>query len=318
MTSYDEWVQSGLTRALSWHSTYGFELNNREEAGLFWLVLFLIFVAGLALRDPDLRTSMVGVLRMALSPPLLYLWIVYTFWIILFVLIADQVGIWRTVLTKDTLVWSATAGIVLLGGFTEAGKPGYFRQKFTDVISLVIFIEYFFNLAVFSLWIELLLQPVIVFFVTAPVAARKLGSQKTWQRRSSWFFAILTVVMVAFIGWTLHTSWQTVAWELFSLRVVWPVLLGIWVLVLVFPLAVVGSYEQAFRQLKIYRDEREGLWKAKLGLVLAFRIRLRLIREAEKGGTKDVARADSVCAAYEAAERYKTELVAAKHQEAVD
>lgn len=89
-------------------------------------------------------------------------------------------------------------------------------------------------------------------------------------------------------------------------------------MVLVFLLAIVASYEEAFLQLKLYRDKHKGLWKAKLGLVLALGIRLRWIREAGKGGTKHVARAESVGAAYEAAKCYKNELVVSKRQEAVN
>jgi hypothetical protein len=85
-------------------------------------------------------------------------------------------------------------------------------------------------------------------------------------------------------------------------------LLGIWVLMFVFPLAVVASYEDAFLRLNLYRDEQEGLWKAKIGLVLALGIRLRWIREAGKGGTKHIACADSVSAAYEAAKDYRAKI----------
>lgn len=107
-------------------------------------------------------------------------------------------------------------------------------------------------------------------------------------------------------------------WRFFALRAVWSLLLGVWVLVLVFPLAVVASYEKAFFRLELYRDEREGLWKAKLGLVLVLGIRLRLIREPARGGTEHVACAESIGTAYRRAKRYKTKLVAAEHREAAN
>lgn len=272
----------------------------------------------MALLKPDIRSTLIGALRMAVAPKLVIVWIVYVLWIMLFILVANWVGIWQAMLTKDTLVWSATAGIALLAGFTEATEPGYFRREVTKVLSVVVIFEYIVNFASFSFWFEFLLQPFLFFFIVAPVIDQKPESQKMWRRVRFWFLAILGVAIMHNTIRTLHTSWQTVNWGLFALRAVWPMLLGIWVLMLVFPMAVVASYEQAFVRLRLYRDEHEGLWKAKLGLVLALGIRLRWIREAAKGGTKHVAHAESVGAAYDAAKRYKTELVAAKSQEAVN
>lgn len=319
MSSYDEWVQWVLTSALSWHSTYGFEFNNREEAALVWLVLVLTGLTVLVLLKPDIRTTLAGALRMAVTPKIVIVLTIYVLWVLLFVLIADWVGIWRAVLTKDTLVWSATAGIAVFVGFTEAAEPGYFRREFSKVLSVVVIFEYIVNFASFSFWIEFLILQPLLFVVAIPRSvAREPEQQETWRRIRVGLSVILIVVIVGHTLRALHASWQTVDWGLFALRAVWPMLLGIWVLVLVFPLAIVASYEEAFVRLRMYRDEHEGLWKAKLGLVLALGIRLRWIREAAKGGTKHVANAESVGAAYEAAQRYKTELVATKRQEAAN
>lgn len=294
-----------LTNALSWHSTYGFELSNREKAALVWLILILTAFAILVLLKPDIRYSLVGALRMAVASKLVVVWIVYVLWVMIFVLIADWVGIWQAVLTKDTLVWIATGGVAVLVGFTEAAGSGYFRRELSRVLSVVVIFEYIVNFTSFSFWIEFLLQPFLFFFSVAPVLAQEPRPQKAWHRVRFWFLTILGVAIMYNTVRTLHASWQTVDWKLFALRAVWPMLLGIWVLVLVFPLAVVASYEEAFVRLRLYRDEREGLWKAKLGLVLALGIRLRWIREAAEGGTRHVANAESVGAAYEAAKRYK-------------
>lgn len=234
----------------------------------------------------------------------------------LFIYVTDYVGIWRATLTKDTLVWGATTGLVVLGGFTKATKPGYFRREFFKILNVVVIFEYLVNLSPFSLLIEIILQPIIVLFIVAPIVAEGPEQQRVLRRARNWFIAILAIVMIGHTARTLSGTWQIANWEVLALQMMWPVLLGIWVLVLVFPLAVVATYEEAFIRLRMYRDERRGLWKAKLGLMLALRFRLRWIREAAKGRTKHVANAESVRAAYEATKSYKTEL--AKQQEAAN
>lgn len=183
------------------------------------------------------------------------------------------------------------------------------------MLSLVVIFEYVVNFATFSFLTEFFLQLLLVFLLINPDVISETEQQETWHRVRGGILVILLVAVVVHTVRTLYVSWQTVEWGLFTLRAVWPMLLGVWVLVLVFPLAVVGSYEQAFSQIEVYRNERKGLWKAKLGLILALGVRLRLIREAAKGGTKHVACAESVGGAYKAAKHYKTELVATKHQE---
>ena len=127
---------------------------------------------------------------MAFAPKIAAVWIVYILWISSFVWIADWVGIWLTVLMKDTLVWSTTAGVALLLGFTEATKPGYFRQKLSEVVGVVVVFEYLVNFASFSFWIELFLQPVLFFSLSPQLSLRRRIRRKLGvaQESGSWLF----------------------------------------------------------------------------------------------------------------------------------
>lgn len=252
---------------------------------------------------------------MAVSPKLVILWITYGAWILLFIVVVDQFVIWNPVLTKGTLVWGLTTGIAMFVGFTEAGSLEYFREELSTVLSVIVLVEFFLNVDPFPLWFEFLLQPILFFFTVAPVVAREPEQQKTSRRVRNWIFLILVLAIVVKTAQSLSTSWQTLNWKFFALQAVWPMLLGVWVLVLVFPLAIFSSYENAFVQLRTSRDNPTGLWKAKLGLILALRLRLKWIREASKGGSYEVANAESVSGAYEAAKHYKADLVAEERQE---
>ncbi len=252
---------------------------------------------------------------MAVAPRLVAMWITYGAWILLFIVIVDQVVIWSPVLTKATLVWGLTTGIAMLVGFTEAGSLEYFREELSNVLGVIVLVEFFLNVDPFSLWFEFLLQPFLFFFTVAPVVAREPEQQKTLRRVRNWVFLILVLAIVVNTAQSLSTSWQTLNLKLFALQAVWPMLLGVWVLVFVFPLTIFSSYENAFIQLRKSRENPTGLWKAKLGLILALRLRLKWIREAAKGGTYEVANAESVSGAYEAAKHYKADLVAEERQE---
>lgn len=302
-----EWAQTGFAIVLSWHSTYGFDLNNREIASLFWLISFGTVVMVWILSKPDQRSTIVGALRRALGRKMLGVWICYISWIVILIWITNKVGVWRPVLTKDTLVWIPTAGIVLLMGSKNPIEPGYFRQKLSQLGGLVVVFQYIANFATFSLWIELILQFILSIFV---VLLAYTESSNEDEKVRSFLTVIVAIIVLVILGYSLrklYVSWQNLEMTLFLFQFFWPILLGIWVLIFAFPLAIYMGYEQAFDYLERYRDENKGVWKAKLGLLLAFRFRLNWVREAANGGPYHVASAESVRAAYQAGRDYKNE-----------
>ena len=311
MVGYSELVKVVLADMGGWLHDYGFELNSREWAGLIWLGILLAF----GLSKPTVMTSLRDVLRSAFSPKLAAVWAIYVAWIAGFVALAHWVGVWKTVLTKDTIVWTVTGGLASIMTFTEASKPGHFGRAVLKAVGIVVLLEYLVTLATFRLWVELMLQPIVVLFAVAPIVVKDPGPRTSWHRTSTWFFAILMFVMVGHTARTLYASWATMDWGLFALRAIWPMALALWVLIVVFGLSVVASYEHAFLRLDWSRGEDVGAWKPKLGLVLALGLQLRWIHEAAKGGTFHVARADSVRSAFQAARSFKAERTAEKRRE---
>ncbi|SFR34238.1 hypothetical protein [Halogeometricum limi] len=297
-------MQHLLPHFFSWLAAHGFTLSNREWAALAWLLIVGVFVLSIS----DARSSLLGILRRVLFTKLLIVFLFYAVWIVAFIQIMDWLGIWRALLTKDTLVWSVTTGIALLLGVTEIKQPGYFWRALSEVAGATVVVEYLLNLASFSIWIEFILQPVIFFFVVAPVAAKDTESQKIWTKMRFWFSLILISSILIHTILSLTAPEQIVNWEFVALQTIWPILLGIWVLILMLILAVAMAYEGAFLRLSRYRDRPDGLWKAKVGLMLALGLRLNAVHEAAKGGTHRVARAKSVSDAYEAATEYKKGL----------
>ncbi len=311
MVSYSELVKIVLAHIECWLHDYGFELNNRERASLIWLGILIAF----GLSKPTVRKCLRDVLRSAFSPKVAAVWAIYVAWIAGFVALAHWVGVWKNLLTKDTIVWTVTAGLASIVTFTEASKPGYFGRAVLKAVGIVALLEYFVTLAKFRLWVELMLQPIVVLFAVAPIVVKKPGSRTPWHRASTWFFAILMFVMVGHTARTLYNSCSKMDWGLFVLRAIWPMALVLWVLIVVFGLAVVASYEHAFLRLDWSRDKVVGAWKPKLGLLLALGLQLRWIHEAAKGGTLHVAHAHSVRSAFQAARSFKAERIVEKKRE---
>lgn len=285
-----------------WLVDHGFQLSSREWASLTWLAIITASIIYFAAINSRVRHQIIDVFKQAFFSRLAYLWIGYTFWIALFILLADYLGYWQATLTKATLVWSATAGISILVGFTEAQSLGYFKSAVLNLPRGVIIFEYFLGFATFTFWVELSLQFFIFFFLVAPTI--ESDYQQKWSLISLGFIILLLLAMVVNFILAIYTT-TNLDWGLIVRQISLPVILSLWVLVLVPPLSIYSAYEVVFGKMAILRNEERGLWKAKFGLLLALRHQLKYIREAEKGGEEvtRAARADTVWTAYREARK---------------
>lgn len=285
-----------------WLLNHGFNLSSREWASLAWMALIAAGIIYLAATNSRFRHQLIDLFRLIFFSKLVYLWIGYILWMALFILLTDYFGYWQPSLTKATLVWSATIGICTLAGFTEAQSLGYFKSAVLNLFRGVIIFEYFLGLATFPIWVEFPLQFFIFFFLVAPIIVSDY--QQRWSLISLGFFILLLLAMVVNSVLVIYTA-TNLDWGLILRQISLPVILTLWVLVLVLPLSIYSAYEVVFGKMAILRNKENGLWKAKLGLLLALRHHLKYIREAEKGGAEVTcaARADTVRDAYREARK---------------
>lgn len=298
-------LQRIADEVISWLIAHGFQPNNREWVGLILLATFAAFI----IWNTQSRSALLSAIKTATGRKLLALWVIYTLWIVLFVLVADVVGIWDPALTKDTFVWGVSSGLVLLGSFTDATKVSYLKAKATEIVGGIVVIEYFMNLSPFSIPIELVLQVVLLIAIALPAGASNSQEEEIASKVRLWTLTIASAVVVIHTLRTADVSWGAVDWQLSVVKMVLPMLLGLWILILTFPLSIYAAYEEVFLRIDICRSDNSKAWRAKIGVVLALGIRLGLIREAAKGGgmAYDVAHTNSVGAAYEEAKRHRLE-----------
>ncbi|WP_306055647.1 hypothetical protein [Natronococcus wangiae] len=280
-----------------WLVDHGFQLSSREWASLAWIAIIAAGIIYLGATNSRFRHRLIDLFKATFFSKLVYLWIAYALWIALFILLADYFGYWQPTLTKATLVWSATVEISTLAGFTEVQNLGYFKSAALNLFQAAIIFEYFLGFATFPIWVEFPLQFIIFFFLVAPIIASDY--QQRWNLILLGFFILLLLAMVINSVLTVYTA-TNLDWELILRQISLPVILTLWVLVLVLPLSIYAAYEVVFGKMAILRNKESGLWKAKLGLLLALRHHLKYIREAKKGGAEvtRAARADTVRAAY--------------------
>jgi hypothetical protein len=133
-------------------------LSNRDLATGYWLVIFGAWV----LAKPDVAGGLwraITTARIFFAPLLLYVG-----WVIALVMAGRAAGVWELSLLKDTIAYFVVAWVGMFFSFGEASSEvRWFGRTLVRTIWLTAILEFYLNLAVFDLWIELLLQPIPLF-----------------------------------------------------------------------------------------------------------------------------------------------------------
>lgn len=289
----------------------GFELglDNREWAGLIWLVVLLLF----CLSKDAIRTSLSRLVAAALSPKILLPLVALVAWVVLEVKLGSFVGLWNSDLLKGTVIWALVDGVVLLAGFDEATKgPRFFQNRVRDLIRGTAFVELFLNLWTLGLLAELVLQPVLFFLVVGPAfAAMDQGSPDDMARTrrvSTCCLSLLGVGLVAFSLSQAYLHWCEIDVRTLGLEVLLPIWLTVGVLPYVYGVAVYATYESIYYQSGIYDSRRWRRARATALALLMFRLGLMEASSLRNYWLRKVVVAPDIRSAYRAIREFRSDL----------
>ena len=132
-------------------------LSNREIATLCWLGIAVLWV----LNKKTLRPEISRLLKLFLQPPIIFSLLAMFAWIGCELWIGNWLSLWSTALAKGTVLWAVGTAIVLFFNCLQAASDpaNFVKQTMSQVVGVVVFVEFFINLYVMSLPVELVLQP---------------------------------------------------------------------------------------------------------------------------------------------------------------
>lgn len=221
-------------------------LNNREVASLIWLGILSIWVLVVA------RSNILGVLRAFFAYRLAALWMIYVAVITGAVFCVRQVGVRYEGGTKDAVLWAVFAGLPLLARFgVVARSPTVLLDVLRAAAGLTVLVEFFVNLYVFPLPMELLLQPFMVLLaLSGTVAGAKPGLAPA-KRLVDRLQVTLGLGVLCIVAWQVIFNRAALDPRALSLALVQPVLLTGVVVALTFLVALYSAYEMVATHMRI-------------------------------------------------------------------
>lgn len=143
-------------------------LSTREWATLIWGSLFFLFV----LSRKEIRKSFWNVLVIFFGEKLRLLWEIIFLYVLVITYIFSCSPIWENIYIKDIVVWFLFSGFVLcMNAVSSDADDTYIKKVFKDNLKLTIIVEFFLSTFTFSIWIELVIIPIITIVTVMNVVA---------------------------------------------------------------------------------------------------------------------------------------------------
>lgn len=175
-------------------------MNNREISILVWCLIGLMFL----LTKKDIRDNIGQMIKLFFGWKLMISHLLMAGYITGIVLILSNIGLWNQSLLKDTLVWAFFgAFVVLVKSIKGSTESGFFKNEILDNIKVVAIIEFISNTYTFSLVTELILIPILTFWVAISATA---SLKKESLRVKVLADVILIIIGLVFLVYALNEA----------------------------------------------------------------------------------------------------------------
>ncbi len=250
------------------------------------------------LSQQNLRASIGGVFKAFLQPLIVVPLAAMFAWIGLELWLGARLALWNVTFAKSTLLWTLGSAAVLFFNCTQAASdPRFFRRTMVATIGVAVFVEFFMNLYVMSLPMELGLQFVII--VLSLLAA--VGGIKPEHKPAK----ILCEVLLAAIGFALfmytvrrvYLEWDGIDGRSLLLEFALPIWLTAGLLPFLYILSFYVVYDAAFRGISWATADRRSRWRSRLAVVSALHFRTGAVQKFTWNWAKRVSEARSFSAA---------------------
>lgn len=252
---------------MTWTEFFQIVFTNRQIASIIWLFLLSVVLFSF----PSIRKSLFPIIKHLFEPKILILLLLFGVYFAILIFILDKFYFFYTV---DFLFWFFTVGIVL---FFEANKiedTSYFKGIFIDSFKLVVFLEFIINFYSFSLWLELLLVPMITFIILVKTVLEVKNVSSLLNSVMGRILTLFSLLLIIYSGYRTYLSYQ----DFFSPStlnfLLFPIILTIGYFPFLYLLALFMKYESFFVRLDIFWIDQSLAKRVKKEIVLVANLNL--------------------------------------------
>ena len=232
--------------------------NNREKAIIIWVLIFLVCT----LFQKNIRTSVFSVLKTLFQKKIVIALTAMFLYVGSVVLLFYEIRLWDISLIKDTGFWVlGTAFVLLVNANRTSQDEHYFKKILLDNLKLILVLEFIVNLYTFSLWVEIILMPLLFIIVAMSAVAEIKKEYMPAKKVIDSILAIFGISLIIFVLFNIIGDYQGFATADNLRAFLLPPLLTLAYIPFLYFLALFMAYENLFIHLDIFLKKNKTLAK---------------------------------------------------------
>ncbi len=249
-------------------------LNNREIAIALWLLAISAYIFSSS-KMAEVRTAFKKLLSTFFVRQIISVLCLMVAYMAIAIYWLSEFDLWNAEQLKNTVFWCASVGFMSLFKITKIKKvKSYFKHSVIDNLKLLAILQLIVGVYSFSLWIEVLLAPVLALIGAMLAIAETDKKYHQVKVLLEYCLSLFGVVLIIYTLYMLTTNFGEFGKEKTAYDFFVPPLLTLCYLPFIFIMLVYSSYEEAFVRLKFSINNRFHRYTAKFYAIVLFNLRV--------------------------------------------
>lgn len=241
---------------------------------MIWLCAFFIWRLGAA----DTRRAVLNLIRALLVRKLVIIWVCMLAYVTALTIALHAGRLWTVNNCTTTVLWTFSVAFVTLANANViAEEPYFFRNFALAQLKVAVIFQFVASLYVFSLWIEILIAPVLMILTVILIVSEYHPEYKQVRNLIT---LVLTVLGVGLLAYSLTEVFRNYdeSYAQPALRdLLLPAIMSIGFIPFVYVIATTVAYDNAFIRINIFIKDKELATYAKLQTALRLHLRFKVI-----------------------------------------
>lgn len=165
-------------------------LSTREWATIIWLLILLAYI----LKNKKTKNAFLDVIKILFGKKLINIWLITSLYVFLVTFLFSKTSIWNNYYIKDIIIWFISSGIIFcLNSTSKEADEQYIWKVLKDNLKFTIVIEYIYSTFTFSIWVELLIIPIITILAMVDTYTESKEEYKIVHKFMQGVFAIISI-----------------------------------------------------------------------------------------------------------------------------
>lgn len=230
--------------------------STREIASFIYILLFIIYT----LTNKQFRNSTFNIIQTVCTPKLIIPFILVLLYACFIVFFLIKFPLWNWIYLKDIIIWVFFAGIpVCFNAVNKTISEHYFKNMLTDNLKFAALVEFFTGTFTFNLILELIILPVITFFILMQTFSKHKEEYQFAHKVLDYIVTILGFLILSFTAKLAINSYKNIEGTQIIVSFFLPLVFSLLYLPIAHGFAIYSKYELLFIHMRLHEPNNKKI-----------------------------------------------------------